>query len=307
MRPVRVGTRGSPLALAQAGLIIAALRARHPRTRFEAVSIRTSGDERPLQDLGTPVDLKRAFTKRIDDALLAGRVDLAVHSLKDVPVTVPDGLVLAAVPKRETPWDVLVAPGPASLASLPSGARIGTSSVRRRAQLAAASPTARIADLHGNIGTRLRRLAASEFDAIVLAEAGLRRLGLGHRISEVLPPEVMTPAIGQGAIAVEARAEDEGTVSLVAAIDDPATNAATRAEREVARRVGGGCNVPLGAVGVPRGTTLRLDAIVASADGRRVVRAGTGGPLSEPLAIARRVASDLVRRGGSEILAEVAP
>jgi len=307
MTPIRVGTRGSPLALAQANLVIAALRARHPDTPFEPVRIRTHGDEGRERDLGMPTDMKRAFTKRIEDALIAEQVDLAVHSLKDLPATLPDGLVLAAVPERETQWDALVAREGASLTSLRADARIGTSSLRRRAQLAAVSPTFRIAELRGNIGTRFGRLDAGEFDAIVLAEAGLRRLGLAGRISEVLPPELMMPAIGQGAIAVEARTEDAEMRALAAAIDHPVTNAATRAEREVARIVGGGCNVPLGAAGVPDGTGLRLEAMIASPDGGRVVRARAVGPLSDPLVVARHVATDLVRGGGSEILAEVAP
>ena len=306
MRPVRVGTRGSPLALAQTDLVIGALRARHPGGTFEVVPIRTHGDEGRSRDLGMTIDMKRAFTKRIDDALLGHRVDLAVHSLKDLPATLPDDLALAAVPTRDTPWDALVARDGASVEGLPGDARLGTSSLRRRAQLVAFRPSFRLEELRGNIGTRLRRLDDGELDGIVLAEAGLRRLGLAHRISQVLPPDVMVPAIGQGALAVEARSDDPEMRTLAGAIDDPATHGAAGAEREVARLVGGGCNVPLGAVGIPDRDSLRLEAMIASSDGRRVVRARAIGLLRDPLAVARRIASELIAGGGSDILAEIA-
>lgn len=304
MRPVRVGTRGSPLALAQTDLVVAALRACAPGTSFEAVSMRTHGDEGRGRDLGMTVDMKRAFTKRIDDALLAGHTDLAVHSLKDLPTSLADGLVLAAVPNRETPWDALLGRDGRSLDDLPNDARLGTSSLRRRAQLLAFRPSFRVSELRGNIGTRLRRLDAGEFEGIVLAEAGLRRLGLAGHISQILSPELMVPAVGQGALAVEARADDANMRALASRIDDPAARAATDAEREVARLVGGGCNVPLGALGIPDRGSLRLEAVIASSDGRRVVRARATGSVRARFSLARRVASELLAGGGLEILAE---
>ncbi len=304
MRPVRVGTRGSPLALAQTDLVVAALRACAPGTSFEAVSIRTHGDEGRGRDLGMTVDMKRAFTKRIDDALLAGHTDLAVHSLKDLPSSLADGLVLAAVPNRETPWDALLGRDGRHLDDLPNDARLGTSSLRRRAQLLAFRPSFRVSELRGNIGTRLRRLDAGEFEGIVLAEAGLRRLGLAGHISQILSPELMVPAVGQGALAVEARADDANMRALASRIDNPAARAATDAEREVARLVGGGCNVPLGALGIPDRASLRLDAVIASSDGRRVVRARATGSVRARFSLARRVASELLAGGGLEILAE---
>ncbi len=302
MRTVRVGTRGSPLALAQTDSVVAMLRSKKPDAVFEPVPIRTQGDEEPDRDLGVAIDLKRAFTKRIEDALLVGRVDLAVHSLKDLPVDLPEGLVIAAVPRRDTPWDALVTEDDTPLQELPPNARIGTSSLRRRAQLLAFRPSLRLADLSGNIGTRLHRLDAGEFDGVVLAEAGLRRLGLADRITQVLPPDLIVPAIGQGALAVEARADDTDMRALVGGIDDPLSHATTAAEREIGRLVGGGCNVPLGAVGVADGNTLRLEAVIASHDGRRIARASGTGPLRNPVAVAQHVAAELDAAGGREIL-----
>ena len=301
---LRIGTRGSPLALAQADEVIARLRTAHPRIRPEVVVIKTHGDEGYRSDLGTGLDGKQAFTKRIEEALFEGRIDAAVHSLKDVPTDLVDGLVLAAIPPRVDPRDVLVTKDERSLAHLAPGVRVGTSSLRRRAQLLARWPGLEIVELHGNVGTRLRRLEANDFDAIVVAAAGIHRLGLGGPRIEPIDPDVVTPAPGQGALAVQARADDDRVHGFLRSIDDPISRRATEAERALSARIGGGCNVPLGALATLADGTLSLRAVVASVDGRRLVRASVRGPAENW----EGLVDDAVRRlrsdGAREILEE---
>src|SRR5688500_6969952 len=283
MSSLRLGTRGSQLALFQAHAVADLLQAR-TGTTCEIVVIKTSGDrlaEVPLADVGG----KRLFVKEIEDALLAGEVDLAVHSSKDMPAVLPDGLALGAVLPREDPRDALVLPhgGLKPEASglsvedlvrhLGQAPRIGTSSVRRTAQLSRLFPGARFAPIRGNLDTRLRKLDAGDFDAIVLAAAGLIRLEHRERISLALPPHACLPAPGQGIIAVEIRGGDAATESLVRQISDPAASAALTAERVVVERLGGGCQMPIGAYAVLAGETLTLTALVLSLDGDRSVRA----------------------------------
>lgn len=272
-RTFRVGTRGSPLALAQTDEVLGRLRKAHPDAEFEAITIRTHGDEGYREDLGTSLDGKRAFTKRIEESLLDDRIDFAVHSLKDMPVEPVPGLTIAAIPPREDPRDVLVAHDGVSSGDMPDGIRVGTSSLRRRAQLLVMWPGVRITELHGNVGTRLRRLDAKEVDAVVVAAAGLRRLHLEDRIAEALSPDLMTPAPGQGALAVEGRAEDPTVLQMLSAVDDPDARRTTEAERELSARVGGGCNVPFGALAELQRGAITLRAVIASPDGRSVVRA----------------------------------
>lgn len=300
----RVGTRGSPLALAQTEEVLALLRAAHPRLRFDPVPIKTQGDEGYREDLGTSLDGKRAFTKGIEDALLQDEIDFAVHSLKDVPTQMVPGLTLAAIPPRADPRDVLVRASTRDEARLQEG-RIGTSSLRRRAQLLALWPDAQVTELHGNVGTRLRRLDAKEFDSIVVAAAGMIRLRLQDRVAEPFAPDAMTPAPGQGALAVQARSEDRRVQTVLSAVDDAATRKATETERELAARVGGDCNVPFGALATQSDGRLTLHAVVASPDGGRIVRAQAEGAATDRPRVVRAVWKDLQDRGGGKILEEL--
>jgi hydroxymethylbilane synthase len=298
----RVGTRGSPLALAQAEEVLALLRAAHPRLHFEPVPIETHGDAGYRSDLGTPLDGKRAFTKRIEDALLERRIDFAVHSLKDVPTKMVPGLTLAAIPHRADPRDILVRAG--SRDGTPGKGRVGTSSLRRRAQLLALWPHAQVTELHGNVGTRLRRLDGKEFDSLVLAAAGLIRLGLGDRITESFSPDEMTPAPGQGALGVQARSGDDRVLQVLASIDDEGARRTTEAERDLAARVGGDCNVPFGALATSDGDRLTLRAVVASPDGRELVRAKVEGAARDGSRVAEAAWKALRDRGADKIVEE---
>lgn len=304
---LRVGTRGSPLALAQTEEALARLRSLHPGAVFETVEVRTHGDEGYREDLGTPLDGKRAFTKRIEEALLDGRVDFAVHSLKDVPTDLDPRLEIAAVPARADPRDVLVANDGLTLQRMPPGAKVGTSSLRRKAQLLAEWPTLEIVELHGNVGTRLRRLDAKQLDAVVVAAAGLDRLGLRERRPQPVPPDILTPAPGQGALALECRSSDARVHAVLQSVEDPAARAEVEAERALSARLGGGCNVPFGALASREEGSLGLRAVVASPDGRRVVRAMAQAPADAWRGTVDRVAERLMEGGADEILREASP
>ncbi len=310
MTRLRLGTRGSQLALWQARATAAQIeQAGGPSC--EIVVLKTSGDQladAPLSNLGG----KRLFVKEIEDALLRGDVDLAVHSCKDLPALLPTGLALGAVLPREDPLDVVVLPGesrPATLGALRlqvrAGARIGTSSVRRIAELARLLPGASFQPIRGNLDTRLRKLDGGAYDALVLAAAGLRRLGLADRISFTLPADVCTPAPGQGAIAVESRADDRDTRRALARIDDETTAAAVEAERAVVATLGGGCQMPVGALAVADGNALDLHAVVVSLDGGRAVRWRDRAPRAQATALGTRVARRLIEDGAATILEEV--
>ena len=302
---VRVGTRGSPLALAQTEEVARRLRATRPSLRTETIVIRTHGDEGYREDLGTALDGKRAFTRRIEDALLEGTIDFAVHSLKDLPTETAAELVIAAIPPREDPRDVLVGRDAMTPDDLGPGVRVGTSSLRRRAQLLSRWPGLEVIELHGNVNTRLRRLDSNDFDAVVVAAAGLRRLHIENPFTHPLPPDVMTPAPGQGALALEARKEDRSVLNLLSAIDDPGTRRATEAERALSARVGGGCNVPFGALAtLDRGMTLR--AVLADPDGRRLVRSEDHDDETRWKEIVDSVWEKLVQQGGADLVAEAA-
>lgn len=303
---VRLGTRGSQLALWQARTVATLLEARG--ATVEIVIIKTSGDrlqDRPLTEIGT----KRLFVKEIEDAMLAGSVDLAVHSAKDMPAVLPDGLIVAATLPREDPRDALVlrsgvtAPDVSSaLARLGDRPAIGTSSIRRSAQLRAVVPRAVFAPVRGNVDTRLKKLDAGEYDALILAAAGMRRLGAGDRISTMIPVDVCVPAPGQGIIAIEIRSGDERTRGIVEGIDDSSAGAALTAERAVVTALGGGCQLPLGAIARHDGNNLDLHAIVLSPDGATVLRAHGRGPASDPADLGRRVAADLAAAGALDVL-----
>jgi len=293
-----IASRGSQLALWQAHWAQDRLTEAGHECRIEIV--KTTGDkitDVPLAKVGT----KGLFTKEIEEALLDGRADLAVHSLKDLPTELPPGLTLAAVPAREDPRDALVGK---RLAELPAGARVGTSSLRRAAQIRKLRPDLEIESVRGNLDTRLRKLDEGRYDAILLAAAGLKRLGWGARIAEILPPETMCSAVGQGALAIETRESGPG-FEAARALDDATTHAAVDAERGVLRALGGGCQVPIGAYAAVDGDGLRIVAVVASPDGSQLIRGEAGGPVTEAAAIGARLGEDLLSRGAREILQAV--
>lgn len=300
---LRVGTRASPLARAQTEEVLTRLQVSHPSLEVEVVPIRTHGDDGYSADLGTSLDGKRMFTKRIEDALLDGRIDFAVHSLKDLPTELVEGVTIAAIPPRADPRDILVASDVLSGERLLPGTRLGTSSLRRKAQLLARWPDVEVVELHGNVDTRLRLLDARDVDAIVIAAAGFARLNVRGRTIELLSPDVITPAPGQGALAVEARSEDDRVCPILAAIDDPMTRRTTEIERALSVRIGGGCNAPLGALATLDGSFMVLRAVVASADGRRLVRAFAQRPMDDSK-IVEKVARELLERGALDILRE---
>ena len=309
MPDVNLGTRGSQLALVQARMVAALLHER-TGTSCNEIVIKTSGDrlsEASLSEIGG----KRLFVKEIEDALLAGEIDLAVHSSKDMPAVLPDGLAIGAVLPREDPRDAVVLPGSAPPASLETivktlgnTPRIGTSSVRRTAQLTRLFPRARFAPIRGNLDTRMRKLDSGDYDALVLAAAGLNRLQHGHRVSASLPIEACVPAPGQGIIAIEIRQDDERTRRLVAAIDDRSAAAALDAERALVEQLGGGCQMPIGAYARIVDDVIHIVGVVISLDGSRVVRADASGPISDAAAAGIAAARRLLDEGADAILAE---
>ena len=300
---VRIGTRGSALALRQAELVAAGLRHAWPGLAVELVTIRTSGDRLPDANLAA-LGGKGRFVKEIEEALLEGRVEVAVHSLKDLPAARPPGLVLAAFPERDDPRDVLVTATGKHLADLPAGARVGTSSPRRRLQLLAARADLAPEPIRGNVDTRLRKLEERAYDAVILAAAGLRRLGLAPSGAVVLDPDAMLPAVGQGTLGVETRTDDGATRRHVAALDHAETRRASLAERAFLEAIGGSCTTPLAAYAQPRGDRLRLDAFLATPDGARVLRHGETGGAESPAELGRQVAGWMLARGAAEIVAE---
>ena len=298
-----IGSRGSALALWQAGWARARLEEQHSISARIAV-IQTTGDKITDVPLGQMGGSKALFTKEIEEALLAHRVDLAVHSMKDVPTELPAGLVIAAVSEREDPRDAWISRSGATLKDLPGG-RVGTSSLRRTCQLCLLRPDLEIRPLRGNLDTRLRKLDEGQFEAIVLAAAGLKRLGLESRVTEFFSPERMIPAVGQGALAIEIRQQDTRTGQFIACLDHLSTRLATLAERSLLRRLGGGCQVPIAANAAIQSDTLRLVALVASPDGACVVRGTRSGPVGSAEEIGQRLAEELLERGAGKILAEI--
>ena len=301
MNVLRLGTRKSALALWQAEYVRAALCARHPGLTVELVKITTEGDrilDRPLAMVGG----KGLFIKELEQALFDRRIDLAVHSMKDLTVTLPDGLHIAAVCEREDPRDAFVSNRYAALAALPAGARVGTSSLRRQCQLRALYPTLDVVTLRGNVNTRLAKLDTGEFDAILLAVAGLKRLGFGERIREALPITVSLPAVGQGAVCIECRVDDPETNRLLAPLDHAATRTCVAAERALNAALEGGCQVPIAGYAERTGGALHLRALVGAPDGARVVRGERRGPENDAEAIGAALAHELLARGAKEIL-----
>ncbi len=303
MKPLRIATRASRLALWQAEWVAAKLRATHPGLEVELHHVSTRGDR--IQDRAlSAIGATGLFTKELERTLLGREADIAVHSLKDMETTLPDGLLLGAVPERASPYDVLVTSRGTSLEELQPGAVIGTSALRRRAQLAAARPDLRCTELRGNVPTRLAALAKRpDLDGIVLADAGLRRLELLPDRHEVLPPAVVVPAVGQGALGIEARASDDPVLECVRAIDDPETHAAADCERAFLAALGGGCALPAGALAVSCGGELTIGGVLCSADGTTVIRAEASGSIEAPGALGRQVAQSIVDQGGERVLA----
>ncbi len=301
---IRIGTRGSHLARWQSGWVADRLRALHPGLAVELVEIRTQGDRdrnSPLAAIGGT----GLFTKEIQRALADGLVEVAVHSLKDLPTGGPDALMLGAVPPREDVADALIAPAHRTLAALPPGSTIGTGSLRRRAQLLHARPDLSVVGVRGNVETRLNKAIGGELAGVVLAEAGLRRLGLDGHVTERLGPPGFLPAVGQGALGIECRTDDEATRALLAPMDDPATRRAVVAERRVLAELEGGCMIPLAAFGRDVNGALALDAFVLDPDGMERVAASETGPLDDPDGLGRRVAGILLGLGAGRLLRRV--
>lgn len=299
-----IGTRGSKLALWQADYIEQRLREEYPGLSVTQKRVTTKGDrilDVPLAKIGG----KGLFTKELEEEMLSGGIDLAVHSLKDMPAKVPDGLVIAAVTKRLDPGDALVSNRFSSFEELPKGARVGTSSLRRRAQLLCARPDLEMLDLRGNVNTRLRKLDEGEYDAIVLAVAGLKRLGFADRIRQVLPREMVLPAVGQGALAIETREDDKETRDMLAFLRDDDTICCTEAERSFLARVEGGCQVPVGVYATAEGDGLKVEAVIASLDGQRFYRGDVNGTRRDAAKLGENLAEKLLDEGGAEILKEL--
>lgn len=301
---LRIGTRASQLALTQSQWVRDKVQALLPNTEVELVRISTKGDrilDVPLAKIGG----KGLFVKEIEEALLAGEIDMAVHSMKDVPTVLPKGLHIGIVPQREEARDAFVSNRYRNLAELPAGAVVGTSSLRRKAQLLALRPDLQIRDLRGNVGTRLDKLDRGDFDAIILAGAGLKRLHLPARISTLLAPEQMLPAIGQGALGIELRQSDSMLLALMQPLHHPESAVAVAAERAYLARLEGGCQVPIGAYAILSENQLSLTGLIASVDGTTVLRQTRFAPLAEADKLGFELAEELLGRGGKAILEAV--
>jgi hydroxymethylbilane synthase len=304
-RTLIVGTRGSRLARRQTESVVALLKEHCPDCRLEVRTVRTTGDRRP--EPLSEISGEGVFTKELETALLAGEIDIAVHSLKDLPTDIARGLAVAAVTRREDPRDALVSRDRTPLAKLPRGARIGTGSVRRGAQLRLLRPDVKPVPIRGNVDTRLAKVESGEFDAVIVAAAALSRLGWLDRAAEIISLEAMLPAPGQGALAVETRADDAEVLRIVATIDDRDSRLATAAERAFLRRLGGGCRIPVAALATVEGSELHLDGVVVDPQGIRAIRGDISGDLDEAESLGERLAHSLLSKGASEILGEIAP
>jgi hydroxymethylbilane synthase len=303
-RDLKIGTRGSPLALAQTRWVAERITARHPASRVELVIIKTTGDkiqDVPLAQIGG----KGLFIKEIEEALLTGQVDLAVHSLKDMPAEVPEGLMLGAVPPREDCRDAFISSRYATLAEIPPGGRVGTGSLRRRVQLLHRRPDLEVVPLRGNVDTRLKKMETLGLDGLILAAAGLNRLGLAHIYRGCVPESDMLPAVGQGALGLEVRLADQDLHELLGFLDDPPTRVAVTAERAFLARLEGGCLVPVAALGRVAGDSLHLEALISDLEGRRLLRDRRTGPVAAAAGLGTSLAEDLLAQGGGEILAEL--
>ena len=300
-KTIKIGTRGSQLALYQANWVKTALMDAHPGLCVDIVIIKTKGDkilDVPLAKVGG----KGLFVKEIEEALLNGSVDVAVHSMKDMPSEIPEGLDIGAVPVREIPNDVFLSSGGIALPDLPKGATIGTSSLRRSAQLRALRPDLNIVALRGNIDTRIKKLKDGQMDAIILAAAGIKRLNIDIEITEFIAPDRMLPAVGQGALCIETRANDPQVCPLVSTLDDYKTRVAVLAERAFLHRLEGGCQVPIGAYGELIGDEIHLTGLVAELDGSRAIKDMVKGPAKDHKKLGITLAERLLSMGAGEIL-----
>ena len=301
---LRIGTRGSKLALTQSEWVKKKIEGKHPHAQVQLVRIKTTGDkilDSPLAKIGG----KGLFVKEIEEALLNKRVDLAVHSMKDVPAALPEGLILATFPEREDPHDAFVSIECPNLDQLPQGARVGTGSLRRAAQLLHIRPDLELLPLRGNVDTRLRKLEAGEFQAIILAAAGMRRLGFEGRISQLLSTEQILPAIGQGALGLEVRHDDDETIGLINFLNDEETQVTVKAERAFLKELEGGCQVPMAAFSRLNGGRLDLEGLVAELDGSKIIRDRITGARNEAEDMGIRLAKRILASGADEILERI--
>lgn len=299
-----IGTRGSKLALWQAQFVAGKIQERYPGIEVSLKRVVTTGDkilDVPLAKIGG----KGLFTKELENEMLAGEIDLAVHSLKDMPTELPTGLTLAVITRRVDAGDALISPRYRTVDALPRGAKVGTSSLRRRAQLLQYRPDLQIVDLRGNLDTRLKKLETHDLDAILLAVAGLKRLNWQQHITEVLPQEICLPAVGQGALAIETREGDRDVLAALEFLNDRETRVAVTAERAYLKEVEGGCQVPVGVYGSVSGQRLTLEAAILTVDGTRQVRDKICGSCSEAAALGTALAKRMLAAGGREILAEL--
>jgi hydroxymethylbilane synthase len=300
MKSIRIGTRRSALALAQTVWVRNKLAEKYPDTKIETIQIKTSGDRIVAESLQA-IGGKGIFTKELEDALLKGEIDIAVHSMKDLPTVLPAGLVVAAIPEREDPRDVLVSSSASSLQGLSPQAKVGTGSLRRKAQILNCRPDLLVVPIRGNIDTRLKKLDAGEYDALIMAAAGLKRIGLEDRITEYIAHDVCLSAAAQGALGLESR-EDDSIRQNLCFLHDAATFAEVSAERELLKRLGGGCHVPVGARAVAEGERLTVWAVVAKPDGSRLCRGQVSGSVTEPEELGARLAEQLLSQGAQQIL-----
>jgi hydroxymethylbilane synthase len=304
MANLKLGTRGSALALWQANWTKSELEKRWPGLTVDLIPIKTTGDK--ILDVSlAKIGGKGLFTKEIDEALLDGRIDVAVHSLKDVPFQLPDGIDFAAIPEREDPRDAFISNGP-RLQQLAPGARIGTSSLRRQVQLRHRFRTLNLVALRGNVDTRLRKLAAGEFDGIVLAAAGLKRLGYEQRITQVLDDDIMISAVGQGALGIVCRSSDAPARNTLQVLDHRITRTAVTAERGLLRALGGSCQVPVAGKAHVQGERLTIKGLIASLDGTRLIAEELSGPADRPNELGLELGNKLIAMGAGDILAEIA-
>jgi hydroxymethylbilane synthase len=303
LKQLKIGTRASPLALWQAEWVKSELEKRHPGLEVSLVKIKTTGDkilDVPLARVGG----KGLFVKEIEEAMLCGAIDIAVHSMKDVPTEFPDGLGIHCVTEREDPRDALISRGVA-FASLPEGAKIGTSALRRQAQLLKARPDLQMVIIRGNVETRINKLETEGLDAVILAAAGLKRLGFTGRVTEYLPVDLSLPAIGQGALGIECRLDDDAVMEAIGFLNHTETSQAVHAERALLWRCEGGCQVPIAAHGEVRNGELKLAGFIASVDGRKSVHGSISGPASRCEKLGIALAEKLLDNGAGEILSEV--
>ena len=304
MRLIRLGSRGSMLAIAQSTWVQQQLMRHHRDLEVEFTVIKTSGDrfiDRPIANVGG----KGVFTKEIEEALLANQIDIAVHSMKDLPTELAPGVTIAAVPEREDARDVLVTRNHCALGELPAGARIGTGSLRRRAQLLYRRKDLHVTPIRGNVDTRLKKLDSAEVDALIMAAAGLKRIGRAERIGEYLPDAICVSAVAQGALAIETREEDVSTRQLLLLLHDPRAFAEVSAERALLARLGGGCQVPIGARARVVDEELSLIGVVASPDGSGLCRGEISGPARQAVDLGQRLADQLINQGAAQLIASV--